>query len=656
MPVLRHVRRGRIRPILSAVLGAALVAGVLAFAAPARAVTTPSTPPFIRGTQTVPVYSYADAIRESVWVQAPFDSDHDGAPDRIAVDLVRPREAAAAHVKVPVVMEASPYYACCGRGNESEIKTYDADGTIAKEPLYYDNYFVPRGYAFVAVDLAGTNRSTGCGDVGGKAEILGAKAAVDWLNGRASAYYADGRRAVATAWTNGKVGMIGKSWDGTIANGVAATGVAGLKTIVPISAISSWYDYTRFGGVLRSPGYVDFLASFVGGRPAGTCDSAYAADQAASDDSTGNVNAFWAERDYRPDAGHVHASVFVVHGINDQNVTTNQFGTWWDDLAAHGVPRKIWLHQGSHVDPFDMRRPDWVAELHRWFDYWLQGLPNGVMAEPQASLERPSGQWVNEATWPAAGVRPVRVRLGNGDGTTGTLGGSGGGSRTFTDDPALSEAQAVADPNTAVAGRLAFLSAPLTHDVRISGSAALTVRVQVDKPTTELSARLIDYGTQRRVDYQSPGEGISTLSTESCWGESTSADDACYLDTAEDFVTSDTFITARGWLDAAHYQSLSRVTPLQPGHWYTITVPLDTYDALVQRGHVLGLVLTQSDNEYTTPTPTGATVHVDLAGSRLSLPIAGPGLPGAGTAPAVHTRAPTAAPRARIDMRRPEFR
>lgn len=37
--------------------------------------------------------------------------------------------------------------------------------------------------------------------------------------------------------------MIGKSWDATIANGVAATGVKGLKTIVPIAGISSWYDY-----------------------------------------------------------------------------------------------------------------------------------------------------------------------------------------------------------------------------------------------------------------------------------------------------------------------------------------------------------------------------------------------------------------------------
>ncbi len=46
-------------------------------------------------------------------------------------------------------------------------------------------------------------------------------------------------------WSTGKAGMIGKSYDGTLANGVAATGVEGLETIVPISAISSWYKYQR---------------------------------------------------------------------------------------------------------------------------------------------------------------------------------------------------------------------------------------------------------------------------------------------------------------------------------------------------------------------------------------------------------------------------
>jgi X-Pro dipeptidyl-peptidase len=40
----------------------------------------------------------------------------------VAVDIVRPRETDAAGVKIPVIMDSSPYYQCCGRGNESELK------------------------------------------------------------------------------------------------------------------------------------------------------------------------------------------------------------------------------------------------------------------------------------------------------------------------------------------------------------------------------------------------------------------------------------------------------------------------------------------------------------------------------------------------------
>ena len=49
--------------------------------------------------------------------------------------------------------------------------------------------------------------------------------------------------------------MIGKSYDGTFANGVASTGVDGLTTIVPISAISDWYDYSRMGGIRENTHY-----------------------------------------------------------------------------------------------------------------------------------------------------------------------------------------------------------------------------------------------------------------------------------------------------------------------------------------------------------------------------------------------------------------
>ena len=49
--------------------------------------------------------------------------------------------------------------------------------------------------------------------------------------------------------------MIGKSYDGTLSNGVAATGVEGLKTIVPVSAISAWYNYSRTGGIRHNTNY-----------------------------------------------------------------------------------------------------------------------------------------------------------------------------------------------------------------------------------------------------------------------------------------------------------------------------------------------------------------------------------------------------------------
>jgi X-Pro dipeptidyl-peptidase len=373
----------------------------------------------------------------------------------------------------------------------------------------------------------------------------------------------------------------------------------------------------------------------VSGRPAGVCDKVLSDLSTQSAEQTGDYNGFWQERDYRQSVANVRASVFAVHGLNDTNVTTSQFAAWWKGLAAHGVPRKVWLSLPGHVDPFDVRRPEWVDTLHRWFDFWLQGIANGIDREPKATLETSPGVWSNQADWPAAGSRSVSLALGNGDGTTGTLGRTSapaGTIRTYH-DVAMTEAASAADPNTAKAGRLAFLSAPLTAPLRISGSGSVRLRVKVDRPTTELTARLVDYGTANRVDWTT-NQGIQTLSTESCFGASTRADDACYRNTTEVTTTADHAVLTRGWQDAAHYSSLSVLTPLRPDTWYTVTVPLEAYDTTLAAGHVLGLILVQSDPDNTIsddpvghplPTDQQATVQVDLSQSALNLPTVGPG-------------------------------
>ncbi len=47
--------------------------------------------------------------------------------------------------------------------------------------------------------------------------------------------------------------------------------------------------------------------------------------------------------------------------------------------------------QVGHVDPFDLSRSKWVDTVHHWFDYWLQGVANGVMQEPQVTVETAPG-------------------------------------------------------------------------------------------------------------------------------------------------------------------------------------------------------------------------------------------------------------------------
>lgn len=586
----------------------------------------------VSGGKSQPVFSYADAVREYVNVQSPVDADGDGKKDLIRVDIIRPKESGPS-MKVPVIMDESPYYDNLGRGNESERKTYDSAGNPVKFPLFYDNYFVPRGYAVLDVDMDGTTKSDGCPTSGGPSDVAGGKAVIDWLNGRATAYDASGK-PVKASWTTGKTAMIGKSYDGTLANAVAATGVEGLETIVPISAISSWYDYSRMGGVDWWKGEEDGLARVVDTDPPGTCAKVRQSMATGQDDASGNYNAFWSDRDYRadpvPSVDKVHAAVFATHGLNDLNVKPNQFSTWWAGLAKRGVPRKVWLSQYGHVDPFDFgpRRDLWVDTLHQWFDHWLLGVRNGVMAKPRVDLETGPDQWTTQADWPAPGAHALTLHpRANGE----LAGTADSGTAAYT-DARIAESGAVADPTAANPDRLAYVTPALKAPLRISGTPKMSVKITADKPTATLGALLVDYGSATRVNYLGAGSGITTLTDEDCHGDSTTDDDACYKKTATDTITSDVNVIARGFVDAQNRGSLSEPAPLTPGKSYAVSWPTLPQDYRLPAGHRLGLVLLGTDGDLIEDAPTGAKVTVDLAGSGLSLPVT------TGTAPKVQPR------------------
>src|SRR6202008_164300 len=66
------------------------------------------------------------------------------------------------------------------------------DPSIQYGPIYYDNYFVPRGYPVIVANTLGTGESDGCPTTIGPNETAGMVAVIDWLNGRAKAYGQDG--------------------------------------------------------------------------------------------------------------------------------------------------------------------------------------------------------------------------------------------------------------------------------------------------------------------------------------------------------------------------------------------------------------------------------------------------------------------------------
>ncbi|WP_343951792.1 CocE/NonD family hydrolase [Nonomuraea longicatena] len=586
-----------------AALGALLLSTL--YALPAAAVPAP----VVHDGRTQPVFPYGEAVRETVYVEAPMDSDRDGRRDRVAVAVLRPAQSEQG-MKVATVMKATPY-----TGKAPRAATVPDPGVFSE---WYDEYFVPRGYAVVEVELQGTGQSEGCPTTGGPADTTSVTAAIDWLNGRAPATYADGRAAVA-GWSTGDVGMVGLSYDGTLATAAATTGVEGLKTIVPEGAISSWYDYARDQGVAYNGNlgtrYPEYQASRVASQSAtARCGEVLKELGDAAADDTADRTAFWDERDYVKDAAGIRSSVLLAQGLADTKVRNRHFAALWQALGEHGVARKLWLHKGGHEDPLVTGGAAWQETLHRWMDHWLYRVDNGIMSEPRVSVQRPDSSWQTSADWPHPGSRPTHLWFG--PASEAAEGGllrtpSGSGTQSFTDAPAQNEAVMISAPEAAAPNRLAYLTPPLTKATHVSGTPTVRVRLSSSTASTPLTALLVDYGPAATPS-PAPSPGLSDGT-----GQVTAE-----LAPVRKPVTK-LPIVSRGALDVKNRHSLERPSPLEPGKAHTVSLRLHAVDHVFPEGHRVGLVIVANDKDYIATDPAAGRLTLGLRASHLVLPTVG---------------------------------
>lgn len=591
-------------------LPAALAVSLFAQAPDEKA--APAAPVFLDGqAQEVPAFKNPkEWIREHLWVEASFDSDGDGTKDRMHVDVTRQKQTDTEGLKVPVIYETSPYFAGTG-GNDASVFWDPKHELGAKPPRHKSpppipfnpdrsriseeevRTWVPRGFAVVHSESPGTGQSTGCPTVGAENEKLAPKAVIDWLNGRAKGYTTiDGKTEIKASWCTGKVGMIGTSYNGTLPLACATTGVEGLMAIVPISPNTSYYHYYRANGLVRHPGGymgedVDVLYDFIhSGDPARRdwCNE-HVRDQEMiknQDRVTGDMNDWWAARDYKNQLGPLTAAVLMAHGFNDWNVMPEHTVRIYAELKNKNIPCMAYFHQGGHGGPPPM------PMVNRWFSRFLYGIKNDIETGQKAWIVR-EGDKPSEPTgyadYPNPDAAPVTLHLSAGGNTVGDLSieaKAGHKIEHLTDDVAITGtklAQAEKSEN-----RLIYATAPLSAPLHLSGTARVTVRLASSKAAANLSIWLVE------------------------------------LPWIERSKINDNLIT-RGWADPQNYRSQTKGEPLKPGKFVDVTFALEPDDQIIAKGRRIALMIFASDRDFTLWPKAGTELQIDLDGTTLELPV-----------------------------------
>jgi len=647
-------------------LRAARIAATLCFgAAPCLTAqdSAQAKPTFAGGiAQVVPAFADSTAwIRQDLWVETGFDSDQDGKPDRVHVDVTRPRQTDTG-LKVAVIYGSSPYYAGVSRDQvdwdvrqelnaqpkpRGRMLSAPYDGTRTRISREMVNEWVPRGFAVVHSEAPGTGRSQGCPTVGDTPERTAMKYVVDWLNGRAKGYTTEtGSEEVTATWSTGKVGMMGTSYEGTLPLAAATTGVDGLEVVIPVSPNTSYYHYYRSNGLVRSPGGylgedVDVLYDFIASGDTterAACERLYKNGVFAKgqDRVTGDYNDFWAKRDLLPWVKNIKAAVLLAHGLNDYNVVSEHSVRIYNEMKKDGLPVSLYLHQGGHGGnpPPDM--------VNRWFSHYLYGVDNGVEKDPAVWIVQDSGSQAPPAIIAAAKSAQDSARRAEGsDSETTPVAAPAGRRRRRPAGPPTPFASFPVPGSSAVqfhptgsgtaVGALAFSAAPngkgtLVDDVSMSGSAdasaaSSTHRLMYASPVLTDTVHIS--GTPRvtlRIASSKPAANLSVWLV------------MLPYDSTDVGSQSHAGLISRGWADpqnaksltaGGNYDSEQPGEQLVPGKFYDLTFDLEPDDEFVPAGKRFAVMIMSSDREFTLWPAPGTELTVDLAHSSVSIPIVG---------------------------------
>ena len=328
-------------------------------------------------------------------------------------------------MKVPVIAEFGPYF------GETSASTPDVSQPGSWLGISVIQNLLPHGFAFAQVSVTGTGSSNHCMDLMGFAEQEGINAAVEWLG--------------TQDWSNGNVGMIGKSYDGSTPWEAAMYGNEYLKTIVPISGLIGVRELMWKNG--SSEARAPFMHNVVYGSygyeadkeeqnlqnacPDYLASSLYGAEAYTFGGS--EFSGYWGERYFLDRVlENYRGSVYIVQGFHDWNVDPHMAVPVINTLLDTGIEAKVLMGQWDHDYPDrpdyqkqrsdpgrgseaypEMVRFDWMQDLLEWFTYYLQ--EKGPKPSLYLEIQNNRGEWRVEERYPASDSNTIEMTLGSAD-------------------------------------------------------------------------------------------------------------------------------------------------------------------------------------------------------------------------------------------------
>ena len=396
---------------------------------------------------------YTEPIYDS-WVNtSQYVEMRDGV--RLAVDVTFPAIGdEAAQGPFPVVWTHSRYHRNPGQllqffapeGAEVPEINSMVDGDAALQLL------VRHGYVVAAVQVRGGGASFGTYQgLFSEAETDDAREMIEWFANQ--------------PWSDGNVGMYGGSYLGMTQYMAASEMHPALKAIFPNVAGLDMYDQLYPGGVYRK----DMIDHW--GGLTRNLDIDWAAPPVDEDTDGSLLNAAIAEHEDNWDVAVEYAAgrfrdhdiptlTWAEHGVSgvlddmqEAGVPAYHWNGWYDIFVLDAVllwanyegPQKLgigaWSHAGMPDSLLMVESAQLTAvEQHRWFDYWLKGIDNGIMDEPPihyAVMDDPGDwNWTSADDWPPAEAEEITWYL---------AGGPSGSVESVNDGALSSDAPAVGD-------------------------------------------------------------------------------------------------------------------------------------------------------------------------------------------------------------------